>query len=1366
MIITSPTSAAVSVCEMFEDTPLGNLTNTTPTHGGGYWEVSVPSSTTLQVINDPTGSGHGQVVEYYDTNYSDYLNFQFTLDQSRNETLVYSFDMYLTPDASNTLTPAVMGTNGEIMRQVWYRNSGVVYNYVGSSVTPVSGSPILPNVWYHVVYTMNTLTSGSMPTYDFLVTRISDGVVMINATGISGRYQNGTSQEYLKFGFTPTYPDSRNHFYLDNVRIVSYDRTETFENIPVGNLTNSTPTHSGGTWDVSVPSGTTLQVVNDSTVGGHGRVVEYNDTNSSESLNFLFQMTPTANDCIEYSFDVCLASDANNIMAPVAIGTGNQAMYQAWYLSSGLAYNYIDGSTYLLDNSTISTNTWYHVVYTMYPLRNGAYAGYDCWVTRESDGKVIHDLKWLSGRYTNGAGAQYSKFGFIPPGASSIGHFYVDNFHVGSKGNLAYQKTYTCTPTPNYSTTIPGDAADLTDGIYTSTASGVYWVNTGNVGWQVTTQGISINVDLGSIQPIRGVSLNFFIYYPSAIYILASTDNVNFFEIGDLTRLTKAIPVLGGGYYPSFRYQTEQLKTKARYLKLFVISPDVFTFCDELEVYQGSPSFVNNPYPGSPVTTTELLQRTSQLTQNGCRFRFKADLIQTQFRIDNSTILDSTKTTLLQQAKSLAQQIDRAPDFPASQYQCDQFKAIVPYNDPGQLHKQVFKLNAKLLEAKGLGSLTAWHTHPYLRLGLFDEPAGTPTLNVSMMANEFRSDVLNLTNASQDNITVSLDIRNLPGVTNPSYVRVYQVEPVDTRARAVVSAALTELSPSGGAYTSVAPSGMTRQIWFSFHPVGLPAGDYSGTVHVQSSALITDVALNFSLANISFPAAPDFNFGMWDYVDFVPSYGITSANRAAAVEDMKDHFVDVAWGCTMPAQPTGLDGNGNIILPENAFSAFDNWVLNLRTEARCYIISFQSLTENTTFAGYARGTANFNSALSQWSAAWADHNRQIGLAPGQVGIALIDEPSTDTQFQTTLDWASAFKSGSSENLVFMDIASFITDLSQTAKDALNYVDIVCPALPITQQQTIMNYLEQLRQQGKILWFYNAGSPAQLLDPTGYYRIQPWYAYVYNFVGSHFWAYADTEVNSSWNEYPAIGLSNWAPCYIDNNTITITKHWEAAREGIEDYQYLKMLKNRSDQLASTDPNNPLVAEAVNFLANQPSSVVNTVKNNNLYGISSPDVPDQSRLGALDILKRMPNPSLNGTVVLGNFNGNVTTVQVTVELRGTLARTESVSLDTFGHFTILNVAPGTYAVRVKASHWLAGLQAGIIVVESSDKMILTAFSLVNGDCDEDNEVTSSDLSIVLAAMDSTVDPQADLNGNGAVTAADLAIVLGNMDLMGNE
>lgn len=67
--------------------------------------------------------------------------------------------------------------------------------------------------------------------------------------------------------------------------------------------------------------------------------------------------------------------------------------------------------------------------------------------------------------------------------------------------------------------------------------------------------------------------------------------------------------------------------------------------------------------------------------------------------------------------------------------------------------------------------------------------------------------------------------------------------------------------------------------------------------------------------------------------------------------------------------------------------------------------------------------------------------------------------------------------------------------------------------------------------------------------------------------------------------------------------------------------------------------------------------------------------------------------------------------------------------------------------------------------------TSFSLLNGDCDGDNEVTIGDYAILSSAFgscegDPNWDPRADLNCDGCVDIGDFAILSANFGQAGDD
>ncbi len=148
----------------------------------------------------------------------------------------------------------------------------------------------------------------------------------------------------------------------------------------------------------------------------------------------------------------------------------------------------------------------------------------------------------------------------------------------------------------------------------------------------------------------------------------------------------------------------------------------------------------------------------------------------------------------------------------------------------------------------------------------------------------------------------------------------------------------------------------------------------------------------------------------------------------------------------------------------------------------------------------------------------------------------------------------------------------------------------------------------------------------------------------------------------------------------------------------------------------------------------------------------------------------NP-LSGTVTLGNFSGNVTSIPVTFELLDTannnvLAST-TMNLGSGGAY-VWNVSlTGTYHLRAKASHWLRRRLSSVNVV--SGGVTGLNMSLVNGDVNNDNSINVTDFLQLRAAFGSSSgsgnwNPNADLNGDGSVNVTDFLILRANFGQTG--
>jgi hypothetical protein len=155
------------------------------------------------------------------------------------------------------------------------------------------------------------------------------------------------------------------------------------------------------------------------------------------------------------------------------------------------------------------------------------------------------------------------------------------------------------------------------------------------------------------------------------------------------------------------------------------------------------------------------------------------------------------------------------------------------------------------------------------------------------------------------------------------------------------------------------------------------------------------------------------------------------------------------------------------------------------------------------------------------------------------------------------------------------------------------------------------------------------------------------------------------------------------------------------------------------------------------------------------------------------------TVNGTTVSGHvslqdWGGVVAGMIVTIEIRNVGSTTplasQNLALDGAGNFTMnVNIAPGTYDVTAKASHWLRRKRGSQVI--SGGALTGQSFSLIDGDCDGDNEVAIGDYSILSGTFgkslgDAGYDPAGDLNGDDTVDIGDFSILSLNFGLLGDD
>ena len=124
-------------------------------------------------------------------------------------------------------------------------------------------------------------------------------------------------------------------------------------------------------------------------------------------------------------------------------------------------------------------------------------------------------------------------------------------------------------------------------------------------------------------------------------------------------------------------------------------------------------------------------------------------------------------------------------------------------------------------------------------------------------------------------------------------------------------------------------------------------------------------------------------------------------------------------------------------------------------------------------------------------------------------------------------------------------------------------------------------------------------------------------------GMGYWAFGDSSGASSWNEYAA-RAGAFTPLFLDRLTVTPAKHMEAIREGVEDYEVLRMLHDRVEERERAGDRGADVAAARKLLEEGPARVTGFMTSSSLGLWKEPkdrEAADRVRIEAMDALVRL-------------------------------------------------------------------------------------------------------------------------------------------------
>jgi hypothetical protein len=733
--------------------------------------------------------------------------------------------------------------------------------------------------------------------------------------------------------------------------------------------------------------------------------------------------------------------------------------------------------------------------------------------------------------------------------------------------NIALGCHYTLSPKPNYRYCTDGrEATKLTDGVY---STGYFWTQKTTVGWTNARPAL-ITVDLGEDRPICGASFDTAagvagVDWPVSIKILVSDDGKEWWPAGDLIALGDRHGSPPASGYAVHRYWTDELRAHGRYVAFQVDPGGPFTFCDEVEVYGGSPDLLRVTRNGEPVR--DLNRRfLEERTVSGVRARVRRDTAAVRREVGTAPVTPERRASLLAE-------LDAAERDALGWTKPAGFKAILPYCEA---HRRILAVRAACWRSFGQRP-AVWQTGRWDPIGPADLPpdgAASPSIDLTLLRGDVRGAVLNVTWPGEHPLRLRVSASGLPGGSAPAWLAVRRVAWTGTAAGGATASALLDADRDRDGWSVEIPSGMTCQLWLSVDAARLAPGLHRGNIAlsagrdvnvrdahpVSSCPSCLKIALSagrdldvrvpcaIHVSRIRMPARPSLSLGGWDYTD-APVYGITPANRDQTVKFLRSYGLDAPW-----AQPQTMpfgkhEATGAMVQPPDT-AAMDRWLACWKG-ARFFFV-FVSVDGDLPDTEAARRK------VSDWICFWARHVESRGVRPSQLGVLLVDEPGDTRRSRAAISWAKAIRQAQPDVIVFEDPTW--SDPRQATPGLYENSTMLCPNRLAWIANRLLFEQVFLAQQraGKLLAFYSCSGPARAMDPYSYYRLQAWDCFRYGAVHEGFWAFGDTGGGSAWNEFEASG-AGYTPQYLGPEGCVTSKQMEAIREGREDYETLTMLR---------------------------------------------------------------------------------------------------------------------------------------------------------------------------------------------------------------
>ena len=480
------------------------------------------------------------------------------------------------------------------------------------------------------------------------------------------------------------------------------------------------------------------------------------------------------------------------------------------------------------------------------------------------------------------------------------------------------------------------------------------------------------------------------------------------------------------------------------------------------------------------------------------------------------------------------------------------------------------------------GSFFAW---PYSPWAYFDPKDTLPApdgemdgLRASLLQGEYASLAVNVTNVSTRPLEVRVSCGELKGpvaAPSPEHVVLRRAVVVPTIRRELVADALPVLDQGG--LLRLAPL-ESQQLWITLNAGDLPPGEYVvplALLSLEPDPTERSLSIEMTVCGLAPPRPSPLRFCVWS-----TEKPVLGTNNDEVLADLTAHGVNVFFGQAPKAE---CDAQGNLVGPVD-FTAHDVPVARYHPHGLVMFIGAQDSLTGAPFLSPA-----WRTAYVAYVRAWAEHMKALGLEYGDWALYPYDEPSspyTDTTLNL-VEVAKLTRQADPNVRIYTDPTSGTTMKSIEMLTGL--IDIWCPSSELLERLAD-EMVPVIKQNGKEVWFYDAAGHAKTLSTLGIYRWRFWHAWNMGFTGVGWWVYASSDQQwKGWN--PSADF--FCSVYPGREGVVTSKRWEAAREGVQDYTLLYLLRERVRGAEARGVSDAALTQARELLVELPETVEKTL-----------------------------------------------------------------------------------------------------------------------------------------------------------------------------